>query len=57
MTDEVKRAANTPVFGGHRQRSLCLHMSVTLLLVPPTASPLGTGLPAYPTHREGGEAE
>lgn len=43
--------------GDTSQRSLCLQMSVTLLLVPPTASPLGTGLPAYSTHREGGEAE
>lgn len=39
------------------QRSLCLHMSVTFFLVPPAVATLQTGLPAYPTHSEGGEAE
>ena len=42
---------------GEDQRSLCPQMSVTFLLVPPTASPLETGLPTYPTRMEGGEAE
>lgn len=32
-------------------------MSVTLLLVPPRASTLGTRLPAHPTQTEGGVAE
>ena len=38
-------------------KGLCLQVSVTLLLVPPTMSPLRTGLLAYPTHLEGEEAE
>lgn len=42
---------------GENQRSLCLHMSATFFLVPPAVATLQTGLPAYPTHSEGGEAE
>lgn len=39
-------------------KGLCLQISVTLLLVPPTSPALRTGLPSvYPTHLEGEEAE
>lgn len=39
---------------GKNQRSPCLRVSATLLLVPRTMSIPGTGLPAYPTHMEVG---
>lgn len=56
MTGKGERAANVLEFAGN-QRSLCLQVSGSLLLVPPTTSLLWMGLLAYPTHLEGEEAE
>lgn len=42
---------------GENQKSLCLQMCAASLWAPLTVSTLRDGLPAYPTHSEGGEAE